>query len=74
MPLIHIPYSGQDAINLIKTGTLRVQAPLAADWLDANYESDEYVVTQTSGVLTGVINYLDTRFDDPRYYTGDTPD
>lgn len=60
-----------------KEGTILVSAPAGAKgsptgsgWAGSNYVIDDYV---SSLPTTGTINdNYSGRFDDPRYYTGDT--
>jgi len=60
----------QPKAGLPKHGTIVVQAPVGSGWAGANYRIDTYV---TNLPATGDVDATYSgRFDDPRYYTGDT--
>jgi|15BtaG_2_1085339.scaffolds.fasta_scaffold00006_23 hypothetical protein len=70
MAIIIFQPQGSDTPH--QEGTVQVQAPKAGVWGGPEYSISGYPITVT-GVETGVINAAYSgRFDDPRYYTGDT--
>lgn len=55
------------AANAIHNGSVVTAAPRATGHLETNH-----ILIDTYPINTGNISYLSSRFDDPRYYTGDT--
>lgn len=68
-----IIYQPKGAATTHLEGSIIIQSPLATGWGEVNYTITGYPIS-IEGVPTGDINVsYSGRFDDPRYYTGDTP-